>query len=55
MAEAPAQASIRLRHHPLWTRAFHSVNLLVLLVMGASGMQIYNAAKSWRAPVTSAR
>ncbi|WP_254959475.1 hypothetical protein [Cyanobium sp. Cruz CV13-4-11] len=43
MPEAPAQATIRLRHNPLWTRAFHSFNLLVLLVMAASGLQIYNA------------
>jgi thiosulfate reductase cytochrome b subunit len=32
------------RHrHPLWTRVFHGFNLLVLLVMAASGLQIYNA------------
>lgn len=43
MPEAPAQATTRLRHNPLWTRAFHSFNLLVLLVMAASGLQIYNA------------
>lgn len=29
--------------HPLWTRAFHGFNLLVLLLMAASGLQIYNA------------
>ncbi|MEB3263504.1 MAG: cytochrome b/b6 domain-containing protein [Synechococcus sp.] len=28
---------------PLWTRAFHALNLLVLLLMGASGLEIYNA------------
>lgn len=28
---------------PLWTRAFHAFNLLVLLLMAASGLQIYNA------------
>ncbi|KEF41279.1 MAG: hypothetical protein ER33_12225 [Cyanobium sp. CACIAM 14] len=32
-----------LRRNPLWTRAFHAFNLLVLLVMAASGLQIYNA------------
>jgi thiosulfate reductase cytochrome b subunit len=32
------------RHrHPLWTRAFHGFNLVVFLVMAASGLQIYNA------------
>ncbi|MCP9884107.1 cytochrome b/b6 domain-containing protein [Synechococcus sp. ATX 2A4] len=31
------------RHHPLWTRAFHAFNVVVLLVMAASGLQIYNA------------
>ncbi|MCP9835744.1 cytochrome b/b6 domain-containing protein [Cyanobium sp. Aljojuca 7A6] len=28
---------------PLWTRAFHGFNLLVLLLMAASGLEIYNA------------
>lgn len=28
---------------PLWTRVFHAFNLLVLLLMAASGLQIYNA------------
>ncbi len=32
-----------IRFGPLWTRAFHGFNLLVLLVMAASGLQIYNA------------
>ena len=32
-----------IRYGPLWTRAFHSFNLLVLLLMAASGLQIYNA------------
>ena len=39
MSEAPAQATTRLRHNPLWTRAFHSFNLLVLL--GTSKNQQY--------------
>lgn len=30
-------------HRPLWTRALHLANLLVLLVMAGSGLQIYNA------------
>jgi len=29
--------------HPLWTRLAHGLDLLVLLVMAASGLQIYNA------------
>ncbi|MCT0214464.1 MULTISPECIES: cytochrome b/b6 domain-containing protein [unclassified Synechococcus] len=32
-----------IRHAPIWTRGFHSLNLLVLAVMAASGLQIYNA------------
>ena len=32
-----------IRYAPLWTRAFHSFNLLVILLMAASGLQIYNA------------
>jgi len=32
-----------IRHAPLWTRTFHSLNLLVLLLMAGSGLQIYNA------------
>jgi len=36
-------SSTRQPHHPLWTRTFHSFNLLVLIVMAASGLQIYNA------------
>ncbi len=43
MPDAPANGTTRLRHNPIWTRAFHSFNLLVLLVMAASGLQIYNA------------
>jgi thiosulfate reductase cytochrome b subunit len=43
MDEAKAHHLAPIRHSPLWTRAFHSLNLLVLLVMAASGMQIYNA------------
>ncbi|WP_094553956.1 cytochrome b/b6 domain-containing protein [Synechococcus sp. 1G10] len=35
--------SARQPHHPLWTRASHGLNLLVLIVMAASGLQIYNA------------
>jgi hypothetical protein len=27
----------------LWNRAFHSFNLLVILLMAASGLQIHNA------------
>ena len=42
MPEAPVQ-SARIRHAPWWTRAFHGFNLLVLVVMAASGLQIYNA------------
>ncbi|MCP9917146.1 cytochrome b/b6 domain-containing protein [Cyanobium sp. ATX 6F1] len=38
-----AHTSARQPHHPLWTRAFHGFNLVVLLVMAASGLQIYNA------------
>ncbi|MEB3265170.1 MAG: cytochrome b/b6 domain-containing protein [Cyanobacteriota bacterium] len=29
--------------HPLWTRLLHLFNMLVLLLMAASGCQIYNA------------
>ena len=36
-------SSARQSHHPLWTRTFHGFNLLVLIVMAASGLQIYNA------------
>lgn len=43
MTEAPAHPTSGIRHSPLWTRAFHSLNLLVLLVMAGSGLQIYNA------------
>lgn len=43
MDEAAAHLPAPIRHGPLWTRAFHSLNLLVLLVMAASGLQIYNA------------
>jgi thiosulfate reductase cytochrome b subunit len=43
MDEARPQRAAPIRHSPLWTRAFHSLNLLVLLVMAASGLQIYNA------------
>ena len=28
---------------PLWTRAFHGLNLLALVLMAASGLEIYNA------------
>ncbi|WP_216900740.1 cytochrome b/b6 domain-containing protein [Synechococcus sp. CCY 9618] len=38
---APPTGAVR--HGPLWTRAFHAFNLVVLVVMGASGLQIYNA------------
>jgi len=30
-------------HHPLWTRALHACNALVLVGMASSGLQIYNA------------
>ncbi len=43
MPKAPNQAPVPIRPHPLWTRAFHGFNLLVLLVMAGSGLQIYNA------------
>ncbi len=32
-----------MRPSPLWTRAFHGFNLLLLLLMAASGLEIYNA------------
>ncbi|MEB3324469.1 MAG: cytochrome b/b6 domain-containing protein [Cyanobacteriota bacterium] len=32
-----------LRHSPIWTRVFHTLNIVVLLVMAGSGLQIYNA------------
>lgn len=31
------------RANPWWTRSFHALNMLVLLVMAGSGLQIYNA------------
>lgn len=31
------------RPNPLWTRALHAVDMVVLLVMAGSGLQIYNA------------
>ena len=37
------QPAAPIRYGPLWTRAFHAFNLLVLLLMAASGLQIYNA------------
>ena len=37
------QPAAPIRHGPLWTRAFHAFNLVVLLLMAASGLQIYNA------------
>ena len=37
------QPAAPIRYGPLWTRAFHAFNLLVLLLMTASGLQIYNA------------
>jgi thiosulfate reductase cytochrome b subunit len=43
MSKAPARPAAGIRHGPLWTRIFHSLNLLVLLVMTGSGLQIYNA------------
>ncbi len=43
MIHASAASKAPLRRGPLWTRAFHALNLLVLLVMAASGLQIYNA------------
>jgi thiosulfate reductase cytochrome b subunit len=43
MSEASARSAAAIRHGPLWTRAFHALNLLVLLVMSGSGLQIYNA------------
>ncbi len=38
-----AEVSPSRHRHPLWTRVFHGFNLAVLLVMAASGLQIYNA------------
>ena len=38
MAKAPAP-----KLNPLWTRCFHAIDMLVLLVMAGSGLQIYNA------------
>jgi thiosulfate reductase cytochrome b subunit len=43
MSKAPARPAIAIRHGPLWTRTFHTLNLLVLLVMAGSGLEIYNA------------
>jgi len=43
MSEASARPAAAIRHGPLWTRTFHALNLLVLLVMTGSGLQIYNA------------
>ena len=37
------QPAAPIRYGPLWTRAFHAFNLVVLLLMAASGLQIYNA------------
>ena len=37
------QPAAPIRYGPLWTRGFHAFNLLVLLLMAASGLQIYNA------------
>lgn len=31
------------RRSPIWTRAFHALDIVVLLVMASSGLQIYNA------------
>jgi thiosulfate reductase cytochrome b subunit len=46
-ASAPQQSQRRqappARRSPLWTRAFHAVDLVVLLLMALSGLQIYNA------------
>ncbi len=38
-----AEVSPSRHRHPLWTRVFHGFNLVVLLVMAGSGLQIYNA------------
>lgn len=43
MPPSSPRSAAPIRHAPFWTRAFHSFNLLVLLVMAASGLQIYNA------------
>ncbi|WP_424185120.1 cytochrome b/b6 domain-containing protein [Synechococcus sp. WH 5701] len=43
MSQAMAPPPAPIRHSPWWTRAFHAFNLLVLLVMAGSGLQIYNA------------
>jgi thiosulfate reductase cytochrome b subunit len=43
MSQAVAPPPAPIRHAPWWTRAFHGFNLLVLLVMAGSGLQIYNA------------
>jgi thiosulfate reductase cytochrome b subunit len=43
MSPAPARTNAPVRHGPLWTRAFHALNLVVLPVMIGSGLQIYNA------------
>jgi hypothetical protein len=37
------QPAAPIRYGPLWTRAFHAFNLVVVLLMAASGLQIYNA------------
>lgn len=41
LSDAPGP--VRPGPHPLWTRAFHGFNLLLLLLMAASGLEIYNA------------
>ena len=41
-SDGPA-ATPAVRHSPLWTRALHALDLVVLLVMAGSGLQIYNA------------
>lgn len=38
-----ADASPAPRRNPVWTRAFHALDIVVLLLMAGSGLQIYNA------------
>lgn len=39
----PHSSPSGLPHHPVWTRQLHALNGLVVLLMAASGLQIYNA------------
>lgn len=43
LGNGAAEVSPSRHRHPFWTRVFHGFNLVVLLVMAGSGLQIYNA------------